>query len=325
MLEFNADFGYIAGVDLGGTSIRLALADLNGRIIARWNVSTHGHRTPDKIVTLIQQGLRRLLTQNKLHHSRLLALGVGAPGITDVRAGVVLSAPHLSNWQNVPLRELLENKLRTAVIIENDVNTAALGESWCGSAKGVSNFVFLAIGAGIGAGIYINHNLYHGSDWTAGEVGYLLVPGTSLSPVAMDKPGALENAISGPAIEQTWRKMCVSSRESANSHLKATEIFELAEAGDARAHKLLEFTAQTLANAVSNISLLLNTSLVVLGGAIGTSGPLFQATRRLLARNDFARPHLAISLLKEDAQLFGALGLALEHVEANVLGVRSGR
>jgi len=99
MLEFNADFGYIAGVDLGGTSIRLALADLNGRIIARWNVSTHGHRTPDKIVTLIQQGLRRLLTQNKLPHSRLLALGVGAPGITDVRAGVVLSAPHLSNWQ----------------------------------------------------------------------------------------------------------------------------------------------------------------------------------------------------------------------------------
>ena len=126
---------------------------------ARWNVSTRGNRTPDKIVNLIRSGLHHLLQQTGISEKRLLATGLGAPGITDVRAGTVISAPHLQDWQSVPLRNLLESKLKIPTVIENDVNTAALGESWAGSAKGVSNFVFLAIGTGIGAGIYIADHL----------------------------------------------------------------------------------------------------------------------------------------------------------------------
>lgn len=189
MICFNSTFGYVAGVDLGGSNIRLAIADLDGKVIARWTVSTRGNRTPKKVVGLIQSGLKELLKQNDIPERKLLALGLGAPGVTDVRAGIVLSAPHLEDWQMVPLRNLLETKLGIPAVIENDVNTAAVGESWVGSAKGVSNFIFLAIGTGIGSGIFISDRLYHGTDWTAGEVGYLLVPGAPMTPLAIDKPG----------------------------------------------------------------------------------------------------------------------------------------
>jgi glucokinase len=320
MLCFDSAYGYVAGVDLGGTNIRLAIADLDGKILARWNVSTRGNRTPNKIVNLIQSGLRHLLQQTGISEKRLLAVGLGAPGITDVRAGTVISAPHLQDWQSVPLRDLLESKLKIPAVIENDVNTAALGESWAGSAKGVSNFVFLAIGTGIGAGIYIADHLYHGSDWAAGEVGYLLVPGAPVFPMAIDKPGSLESVIGGYGIEKAWRQMCknVSRNGHSPQSLKPTQVFDLAEQGDLRARKLLHITAQVLAHAVANISVLLNTSLIVLGGAIGSSEPLLRATRKLLDRNQVARPRLAISLLREDAQLYGAIRLAMDKVESTL-------
>ncbi len=320
MLCFNSTYGYVAGVDLGGTNIRLAIADLDGKILARWNVSTRGNRTPNKIVNLIRSGLHHLLQQTGISEKRLLATGLGAPGITDVRAGTVISAPNLQDWQSVPLRDMLESKLKIPAVVENDVNTAALGESWAGSAKGVSNFVFLAIGTGIGAGIYIGDHLYHGSEWAAGEVGYLLVPGAPVFPLAIDKPGSLEAVIGGNGIEKAWRQMCKKAPRNGHNpqSLKPTQVFELAEQGDLRARKLLQTTAQVLAHAVSNIAVLLNTSLIVLGGAIGSSEPLLRATRELLDRNQVARPRLAISLLREDAQLYGAIRLAMNKVESTL-------
>jgi glucokinase len=320
MLCFDSNYGCVAGVDLGGTNIRLAIADLDGKLLARWTVSTRGNRTPNKIVNLIHSGIRHLLQQTGISEKRLLAAGLGAPGITDVRAGIVISAPHLQDWQSVPLRDLLESKLKIPAVVENDVNTAALGESWAGSAKGVSNFVFLAIGTGIGAGIYIGDRLYHGSEWAAGEVGYLLVPGAPVFPMAIDKPGSLESVIGGYGIEKAWRQICQNGSRNGrgNSQLKPTQVFDLAEQGNMRARGLLQATAQVLAHAISNISVMLNTSLVVLGGAIGSSEPLLRATRKLLDRNELARPRLAISLLREDAQLYGAIRLALDRVESSI-------
>lgn len=317
MLAFNSDFAYVAGVDLGGSTIRLALADLDGKIVARWSVSTRGNRTPLKIVALIHSGLQTLLQQAQVPRSKLRAIGTGAPGVTDVRAGIVLSAPNLSGWHSVPLRELLEKKLKIPALIENDVNAAAIGERWSGSAKGVSNFIFLALGTGIGSGIVLNDRLYHGSDWAAGEVGYLLLPGEEVSPVLMKEPGALEKALGGNAIEGRWRRL--NPGRNGTGRFRATEIFELAAHGNASARKFLQSSAQVLANAITNISVLLNPSLIVLGGSLGTSEPLVGATRELLKKNDFAMPRLAISTLGADAQLQGAIRLALDYVETSVL------
>src|SRR5262249_29986402 len=129
--------------------------------------------------------------------------------------------------------------------------------------------------------------------------------------------GAFEKALGGNAIERAWRRMDPDGDGA--GRLRATEIFELAARGNVKARKLLRSSAQVLANAITNISVLLNTSLIVLGGSLGTSEHLVGATRELLDRNDFARPRLAISTLGPDAQLHGAIRLALDQVEASLL------
>ncbi len=318
LLRFNSSFGFVVGVDIGGSQVRVALADLNGSIVGKWSKATPADRTPEGIARLITAGIRELRRQNRIPSRKLLALGAGAPGITDVRAGIVLSAPCLSRWQNVPLRQLLERNTRIPTAVENDVNLGALGESWCGSARGAKNFIFLAMGTGVGAGLFVNGHLYHGSDWAAGEIGYLHVPGTAEMPLAIARPGPLESVIGGHGIQRSWRKLCAGKgkHRRLSLRLKPTEVFDQALSGQPESRQLLEQTARILAAVIANVSVILNPSLVVFGGGIGTNPSLFEATRRILERNEFARPRLALSLLGPDAQLFGAIRLALDQARA---------
>ena len=321
LLQLNASFGYVIGVDIGGTGVRVALADLHGKIVAKWIGSFVESPTPARVTDLISGGIRQLLRHQRIPQKKLLTVASGAPGISDVRAGVVLSAPNLCDWHGVPLRQMLEESADVPVSIENDVNLAALGESWSGTARGVRDFVFLAIGTGIGAGIFIDGRLHHGSAWAAGEIGYLTVPGTEETSMAIRRTGPLENIIGGKGVEQAWLKMSDGTRpgDQSRRHLKATEIFGLAESGDAKARELLQRTAQILASAITNMSLILDSSLVVFGGGVGSHPALLEATKRIVDQNEFARPHLAVSLLGADAQLHGAIWLALKTAEQNVL------
>jgi glucokinase len=322
MLRFNDTFGYVVGVDIGGTAVRVVLANLNGKIIGKWVGSLHESSTPKHVAALIMSGIRRLQRRHRIPAKKLLAVAAGAPGITDARAGIVFSAPNLSGWKNVPLRQILEDSARVPVSIENDVNLGALGESWSGTARGVKNFVFMAIGTGIGAGIFINGRLYHGSVWAAGEIGYLTVPGTEQTRLAIHRPGPLESVIGGKGIERMWRDMPNGNKNGAHhqaKQLQATEIFDLAHAGDERAREVLEQTARILASAIADVSAILDTSLVVLGGRVGIHPALLEATQRILVQNEVARPKLALSTLGQEAQLFGAIWLALKTAELRAL------
>ncbi len=322
LLRFNDTFGYVAGADIGGTAVRVALADMNGKILGKWEGRLRRGSTPKRVAALITSGIHRLVRHHRIPGRKLLAVAAGAPGITDARAGIVFSAPNLSGWEDVPLRQMLEDSVRVPVSIENDVNLGAVGESWSGTARGVRNFVFMAIGTGIGAGIFVNGRLYHGSDWAAGEIGYLYVPGTEESPLAIHRPGPLESIIGGDGISRMWRSMLNGSHgrgHHAARRLKATEIFDLAESGDGKAHEVLQHAARILANAIADVGVILDTSLVVLGGRVGTHPALFEATRRILERNEIARPQLALSSLGQEAQLFGAIWLALKTAEVRAL------
>lgn len=320
LVRFNRTGGYVAGVDIGGSAVRLALADLDGTVIARASSPVGARGTPRRILALIRNDLRRLQTLHRVPSRKMLAIALGAPGITDLRAGLVRSAPHLPDWQDVPLRQLASKEFGLPAVIENDVNLGAIGENWCGTARGVSDFVFLGIGTGVGAGIFVNGSLYHGSDWTAGEIGYLMVPGTRPARLTLLEPGPWESVIGGRGIEQAWRR--------ANGHrqrLQATEILDRAETGDRLARSILDHTARVLAEGILNLSVVLNPRLVVFGGRIGTHPALFQATERLVQRSEFAVPRLAMSLLGQEAQMLGAVWLATRVAEAELLGPAPGR
>lgn len=312
LLEFNSQAGYVIGVDIGGSAVRLALADLNGKILQRWNIPLQSDRTPSFIVGGIVSGVGELLRQSAISEKKILAIGAGAPGITDVRSGRVLSAPNLSKWQDVPLRDMLREKTHIPATVENDVNLAALGESFCGVAKNYRDFIFLAVGTGVGAGIVVNGQLHHGADWSAGEIGYMLLPELGSEPLAIKGLGALESAIGGTAIEAQWKKMAGSAGSA-----PCCEIFAKASEGNKKAQALLNQTARHLASAITNLGLILDTSLVVMGGGVGSNPVLLEATRKLIDKNQFARPKVVISSLGVEAQLQGAVHLALQLAEAH--------
>lgn len=314
----NADLGdgHVIGVDIGGSNLRVALADMQGTLLGKWSASTIRTSSPGMVIDQIRHGVNHLIQHASVRRDSLRAVAAGAPGVTDADAGVVIATSYLKGWRNVPLRNLLESALNVPAAVENDVRLAAIGENWQGAARGIRDFAFLAIGTGIAAGIFVNGQLVHGRNCSAGEVGYMLVPGTPEAPPERGMPGSLESVIGGEGIKLQWTNARNGSRESLPRNPTATEIFDHGRAGNPLARSVLDRSARMLAYAVYNISLVLNSSLFVLGGGVGASASLLQATRRVLrSYKEPVHPKLTLSALGQDAQLMGTIRLALDTAE----------
>ena len=312
--------GYVVGADIGGTSLRLALAGMDGKVLAKWKVSTAGIRDPDVVVGLIHEGVEDLLRENGITRDSLRAIAAGAPGVTDVEEGVVIATSYLMGWRDVPLRALLEARLGVPAAVENDVNTAAIAEHQIGAGQGIRDFVFIAVGTGIGAGIVLNGKLFHGMNWSAGEIGYMLVPGVSVKPVERGEPGALESVVGGEGIRAQWEKLWRADLTPLSRELVATEIFDHAADGDSLAQTVLNKSAQTLGYAIYNLAVALNCPLFVLGGSVGMHPALWNATQKVLAERDKrVQPTVVRSTLGPDAQVNGAIWLAIEAANSRVL------
>ena len=311
--------GVVVGVDIGGTNLRLALADGTGVIKSRWSASTVGIRDPQGIVRILCGGIDHLLAKAALMLDELIAVGVGAPGITNSYEGIVIATSYLMGWQNVPLRALLEEALNVPVFVDNDVNMAAFGEFSAGSGRGVQDFVFLAVGTGVGAGIVIGGEVFRGENWLAGEIGYMLVPGVSVDAVDEHSPGALEEIVGGEGVRKRWRSIWSQGATVLGMDATATQIFDAAETGDSLAWTVLEVGARTLAYAIYNLSLVLNCPRFVLGGSVGLHPTLIRVTGEVLNKlNPRVQPELLPSILGSEAQIIGAVHSAIQ-----IMGTRS--
>lgn len=309
---------YVIGVDMGGTNLRIALADTSGTILAKSHTSTIGTHDPQILLNLIKEGVGQLLRQRSLPCTALRAIAAGTPGVTDVSTGVVIATSYLLGWRDVPFQSMLESAFGLPAAVDNDVNLAALGEGWAGIARGVQDFVFLAIGTGIGAGIVLNNKLFHGMGWAAGELGYMLVPGTSDKPIERDDPGALESIAGGEGIKNQWLRLWDLEKTDLPQDVMATQIFDAAvKGGDSLAEAVLQQTARTIAYAIYNTSLILSCPLFVLGGSVGLHPALCDGAQTILdQRKAHALPKIKRSMLGPDAQLVGAIRLALDTAAA---------
>jgi glucokinase len=321
LLRFNVRHGYVAAADIGGTRVRMMLADLGGNVITQSSVLLgERQKTPEGVCRLIVEGLKTACRQSGTPLRKVLHLTAGAPGITNVDTGVVVSAPNLDEWNDVPLRGLLERGTGIPCLVENDTNLAAVGEYWRGAAQGVGSFIFIALGTGVGAGIFVNGRLHRGAQWSAGEIGYLGVSGRKRTPMKVRELGQLEQAIGGGGIEEEWRRVLARTGNGTKVEgLKASQIFDLAAEGDRAAGEVVRYTSGILADAIADISLLLNPEVVVLGGGVGSHPELCRATERLVQRHEFAQPVLRSSSLGTQAQLHGAVSVSLSAVEENIL------
>jgi glucokinase len=302
---------HLLGVDIGGTNVRVALANQSGEIIARSSTTTTNMREPETVVRNICECVQQLLQSTGLSQRQVSAIGAGAPGLTNAKTGVVIATSYLMGWRDVPLKAMLENTLGIPASVDNDVNLATLGESCIGAGRGFPEFVFLAIGTGVGAGIILKGELFQGSAWTAGEIGYMLVPGIPEEPAALGKPGALEAVVGGEGLRIEWQSRWSREKTELPRELTATQVFDAAVAGDTLANALLDRAARTLAYAICNVTLIVNAPLFVLGGSVGLHTALRDRTQTIVdshARR--LRPQLVLSTLGGDAQLSGAIRLA---------------
>ncbi len=304
---------FVIGADIGGTSLRLALADNSGKILLRWSTSTRDTTDPKTVLQLMREGVNALLREASLPAESLSAIAAGAPGVTNVDEGVVIATSYLMGWRNVPLRQMLEAEFGVPAFVDNDVNLAAIGEQRAGLAQGATDFVFLAIGTGMGAGVVINKQVHRGNLWTAGEIGYMLVPGASDEPVERGKPGPLESIVGGEGIQAHWQSLWSPGAASLPKNAAALAILDHASKSDSPAREVLRLAARTLAYAIYNTSLILNSQLFVLGGSVGIHPALADATRQALAAlGARVRPKVICSALGTDAQLIGAVFMAMQ-------------
>ncbi|WP_263409782.1 ROK family protein [Terriglobus tenax] len=323
LLRFRPEHAYVAGADIGGTRLRMMLANLDGKPVAQWACKLGAkEKDPASICQLLRDGLKQMCEDAKVAFKKVKHLTVGAPGVTDVARGVVLSAPNLTDWNDVPLRALLEEKLGFEVIAENDTNLAAVGEHWHGAAENVDDFVFIAMGTGVGAGVFLGGQIHHGSAWSAGEIGYLGVPGMAREPMEMRRTGQLERVIGGAGIEAQWQSELERTKQGSAElrALRASQIFELAATGNPQAKAVLQNTARILGDAIATITLLFNPSLVVMGGGVGSHAALCEAVGGVLAESDFPHPQVRCSVLGPEAQLYGSVALSLQAMDGKLLG-----
>ena len=312
ILRFKAEHRVVTGVEITRDTLRFLLTDLNGGQLARSEISIDRSRsTPRRICQQISKEVRKLLRDKKLMGNQLAMLTVGVPAIVNVEEGTVVALSALQNWNDVPLGPMLTREAKCRVVIDNDTNLAAQGEFHRGAAQGERNFVFVTIGEGVGAGIFLGGRIHRGSQWSAGEIGYLRVPAVSRARPAIHSYGELEKALSASGILKSWRGSGQSSRiRSRVSH--AADVWDLAAAGNGKAKRILKQRAAILADVILDLALILNPSLILLGGEVGNHQVLLHELKTLLGGSEFPIVRLALGTLGSSAVLWGAACTALE-------------
>jgi predicted NBD/HSP70 family sugar kinase len=306
-MEFNRRHGFVAGIDIGPTHTRLAVADMRDDVLARRIVPTVDGHKPEDTLRHIAVELRDVLHEAQAPIGRLLAVGVGAPGMVDLKEGVVLLAPNLAEWVNVPIRDILQRELGAPVLPENDVNLAVLGEHWRGAARGHNTCAFLFVGTGIGAGILIDGAVHEGHHYMAGEVAVM-----SMGPQYLDRDfssrGCFETVAALDAVAAAWPH--ARDRDPAGW---LAALFEAAARGDAQACAVVAQTAQFIGIAAANIGAVLDPSIIVLGGAMFAQAELLlREVRSVVDRIRGSRIpfQIVLSALGKDAPLTGSLLVA---------------
>jgi len=265
LLEFNADGYVVLGVDMGGTKkIYGAISEIGGNIIDEVDMERNG-ASGEECYKLLTKLIDALLASPGLKGRKVRGIGVGAPGITHHREGIVKWAYAL-NWKDFPLKARLSKRYKLPITVDNDVNLAALGEHWFGAGQHAQNIVVIVIGAGIGAGIIIDGTLYRGSSEASGEIGHM-VPGREFLGRSYLNFGALESVASGTGMIARAHTVLRSRRDAASlGGLLAEDVFEAAQRGEKWASSILEDTIDYLAIAIANLSISFDPELIVLGG-----------------------------------------------------------
>jgi glucokinase len=306
LLEINSRDNVIIGIDLGGTDIYGAVTDLNGTVLVEKKVDNQPASAEDSYSRLTRF-IESLVTREEIVNRKILGLAVGTQGYTNHQDGIVIRDV-IQNWNNYPLKEKLFGDFGIPIVIDNDVNLAALGEHWFGVDQNARNLVFITIGNGIGAGIIIDGALYRSSNSLAGEIGYFL-PNKEYLGMRIGEFGILESLASLAAIGEQAQALLHNQNITISSEMTSHEgIFKAFLDNKPWAQKLINDMVDYLSIAVANTSALLDPDLIVLRSGLDLYTdlliePILQRIENLVPK----KPRLVASKLGYKATALGAI------------------
>jgi predicted NBD/HSP70 family sugar kinase len=305
---------HVLGVDLGGSNLRVALGDRSGRTVA--DVAAPTARGDAQAVVAQLAGLSQQLAESAdVDWSRIAGMAVGVPGVVNVDGPALRLAPNLPPFADIDVAAVLAERLDLPVVLDNDVNMATLAEQRHGLGAGVSHFVFIAVGTGVGMGIVACGRLLRGETGAAGEIGFLPL---GLDPFERGNQhhGALEETAGGVGVARRYAALAGGDPAA----IAALEVYERAAAGDPHAGTVLDAQARAIALAVVSVQATLDPALVVFGGGIGSRADFIARVRSYVTRLALRHPRIEVSRLGERAGLIGAVELA--RAQANGRAVR---
>jgi glucokinase len=310
----------VIAVDLGGTQIRVGLSNLEGNFLRRMACPTEASQGQEAVLRRLVARIQEV--RQGFPDEDLVGVGIGSPGPVDALAGLIISPPNLPGWEQVPLRDLVEQRTSLPVRLANDANAAALGEWAFGKGRGRQNVVYVTISTGVGGGVITEGRLLLGHRGLAAEVGHM-----TLQP---DGPrcncgnyGCWEALASGTAIAREGAEVVRAGRspllaemcENEPDRVDARMVGEAAEQGDSEARKIIELAGYYSGIGVANLIHLYSPEIVLIGGGVARQGPLLLDPLRQVVLERVMPPYRGVPIepaaLEADVGLLGTVALFL--------------
>lgn len=309
---------YVFGVDIGGTTVKLGLFDVEGNVLDKWEITTRTENGGENILPDIADSIKEKMKQ--IDKESVAGVGVGAPGPIDGK-GIVHRAVNLG-WGTFSVKDTLENLLSMPVMAGNDANVAALGEMWMGGGQGYRDLVVVTLGTGVGGGIIVDGKILTGSTGAGGEIGHIHVNDNEEDFCGCGNKGCLEQYSSATGITRMANQLLASSdMESVlrGGEVSAKTVFDAVKERDPLALEVAQKFGNYLGDALASIACVVNPEVIVIGGGVSKAGEILI---------DFIRPHyeknvfhgsrqvkFTLATLGNDAGIYGAAKLVLDAVE----------
>lgn len=266
------------GVDLGGTNFKFGLVEEDGNILKKDVVEVAGDRSINGVIALIVSEIKKLVASE---HD-VVGLGIGMPGIVDRKKGIIYKSPNYFGWVDAPVLDELKKYFKMPIVLDNDANMVALGEHWLGAGKGVSNFLMVTLGTGIGGGWIINDKIFHGDRGFAGEIGHIIIDFNGVMCNCGNR-GCLEAYASATGLKRMikdWedvpeKSAFVSKLNSSIESISPIEVFKFASDGDIFAGQVWKKFGAYLGAGLASLVNAMGIETIIIGGGLTKAWDFF--------------------------------------------------
>jgi glucokinase len=308
---------YVIGIDLGGTKINGALADLNGKVISKYVLPTNASEGEENVLNRIYEVIEKVLQDGGKKAEEIKAIGIGSPGPLDAKKGIIISTPNLP-FENFQLVKPISERFGIPTYLDNDANVAAIGEHIFGAGKGTENMVFVTVSTGVGGGAILNGKIYRGSTCNALEIGHTTVEKNGPR-CNCGNYGCVEALASGTAIGKRAKEAIQRGEETSlksYKELSSYEVFQEAKKGDKIASEILDSCLNYLGIGIANIVASFDPEMIIIGGGVTNGGSIvFDKVREVVKERCFETMANSCKIvpagLGTDAGVIGAVALAI--------------